>query len=281
MEKRILNWNLIAGFLAIAIVAVLALSGCSSNSSTSSSSDSSETKTKLIVGFDNSYPPYGFLADDGSYTGFDIDMAKKVCEKLGWDVEFSPIDWSAKDALLEQGQINCIWNGFTIEGREGKYAFTDPYMVNRQVILVKSDSGISDTGELAGKRVITQADSTAYDALTGDQKALSDTFASLDTIADYNNAFMQLESGAVDAVACDLSIANYQLANNSGKFTQLADPISEDENYGVGFKNDSNGKELAKEVTEAMRELAKEGYAKELCEKYAEYGMSYENWKLK
>jgi polar amino acid transport system substrate-binding protein len=208
-------------------------------------------------------------------------MARKVCEKLGWDVEFSPIDWSAKDALLEQGQINCIWNGFTIEGREGKYAFTEPYMVNRQVILVKSGSGITDTGELKGKKVITQADSTAYDALTGEQKSLADTFGSLDTIADYNNAFMQLESGAVDAVACDLSIANYQMANNSGKFVQLADPISADENYGVGFKNDDTGKELAKQVTQAMKDLDKEGYAKELCEKYASYGMSYDNWKLK
>ncbi len=276
------NIKLMAGIISIMLVACLALNGCSSNSSSSSSSsDSSSETTKLIVGFDNSYPPYGFLADDGSYTGFDIDMAKKVCEKLGWEVEFSPIDWSAKDALLDQGQINCIWNGFTIEGREGKYAFTDPYMVNRQVMIVKSDSGITDMGELAGKKVITQADSTAYDALTGDQKELSDTFASLDTIADYNNAFMQLEVGAVDAVACDLSIANYQLANNKGKFSQLADPISSDENYGVGFKNDSNGKEMAKKVTEAMRELDREGYSKELCEKYASYGMSYENWKLK
>ena len=115
---------------------------------------------------------------------------------------FEAIDWDAKDALLNQGTINCIWNGFTMEGREADYTFSKPYMHNEQVVVVKKDSGISSLDDLAGKNVMTQVDSAALDVLEGDQKDLADTFAGgkAQTIGDYNNAFMQLESGAVDAV---------------------------------------------------------------------------------
>lgn len=267
----------LAALVAVLVCALMAVSlvGCSSGSSSSSTG-----KTKLIVGFDQSYPPYGFIGDDGNYTGFDIDMAKLTAEKNGWDIELQPIDWDAKDALLDQGQINCIWNGFTIEGREGKYAFSEPYMINGQVVVVKADSSIKSLSDLAEKVVITQAESSTLELFEGDQKALADTFGRLDTISDFNNAFLQLDSGAVDAVACDLSIAQYQLTANPTKYVQLSETLS-DENYAVGFKNDENGKEMAAKVTATLKELYADGTVKQLCEKYADYGMSIENWKLK
>lgn len=267
----------LAALVAVLVCALMAVSlvGCSSGSSSSSTG-----KTKLIVGFDQSYPPYGFIGDDGEYTGFDIDMAKLTAEKNGWDIELQPIDWDAKDALLDQGQINCIWNGFTIEGREGKYAFSEPYMINGQVVVVKADSAIKSLSDLAGKVVITQAESSTLELFEGDQKTLADTFGRLDTISDFNNAFLQLDSGAVDAVACDLSIAQYQLTANPTKYVQLSETLS-DENYAVGFKNDENGKEMAAKVTATLKELYADGTVKQLCEKYADYGMSIDNWKLK
>ena len=260
------------------LIFALALVGCSADQTKSSTSSTS--RTKLIVGFDQSYPPYGFIGDDGEYTGFDLDLAKEVCEKQGWTLELKAIDWDAKDALLEQGQINCIWNGFTMEGREGKYAFSEPYMLNRQVIVVKDDSSISSFDDLKGRVVITQADSAALEVLQGDKKAVADTFARLDTISDYNNAFMQLDSGAVDAVACDMSIAFYQFVANPNKYETLDTPLS-DENYAVGFKNDEEGIKLAEEVTKSMRELYDSGKVEELCKKYEAYGLSFDNWELK
>ncbi len=278
MKTDALKTKLI-GILAVVLCGLLAFSmfGCSSKSSTTSSSNS---KTKLIVGFDQSYPPYGFIGDDGQYTGFDLDLAKEVCEMQGWDIELKAIDWDAKDALLEQGQINCIWNGFTMEGREGKYAFSEPYMLNKQVVVVKSDSNISKLDDLKSKVVITQTESAALEVLEGDQKSVADTFSRLDTISDYNNAFMQLDSGAVDAVACDLSIASYQLSANSSKYKVLDESLSS-ENYAVGFKNDSEGKDLAEKVTSSLKELYSNGKIKDLCAKYEEYGLSYDNWELK
>ena len=238
-----------------------------------------EEKTTLIVGLDNAYPPYGFVGDDGNLTGFDIDLATEVAERNGWDLELEAIDWDAKDALLNQGTINCIWNGFTMEGREGKYAFSKPYMHNEQVVVVKKDSGINKLEDLADKNVMTQADSAALDVLEGDQKALADTFAGgkAQTIGDYNNAFMQLESGAVDAVACDLSIADYQMAAKPDMFVKL-EPLST-ENYAVGFAKDGDTA-MVDAVNKTLKEMYDDGTIAQLCEKWGEYGITIDNWVL-
>ena len=276
------------GFAGSAVATLgLGLAGCgSSNTASGSAAGSAATSKakgaavtkKLVVGFDKSYPPYGFVGDDGKYTGFDLDLARAVAKKQGWKVKLEAIDWDAKDTLLNSGAINCIWNGFTKEGREKQYAFSKPYMLNEQVLVVKKDAGIKDWDDLSGKTVITQTDSAAQDVLKGDQKDLAATFATLDTIGDYNTAFMQLESGAVDAVACDLSIAQYQLAAKPDAYVQLKKPLSS-EHYAVGFKK--GDKKTAAAVNESLKELYKDGTVKELCDKYADYGLSYDNWTLK
>lgn len=276
MKKKLAA--IVAAGLAVCLSAFV-LSGCgNSGDATKSDSGSSEPSQTLTVGFDAEYPPYGYVADDGSYTGFDLDLAKRVCEIEGWEFKAEAIDWDAKDALLGSGTINCIWNGFTIEGREDDYTFSDPYMKNGQVVVVKADSGIKSLDDLKGKTVLTQKGSAALEVLQGDQKKLADTFKELQTIGDYNNAFMQLESGAVDAVACDLSIAAYQMSAKPDAFVQLDDALSM-ENYGVGFaKGDT---ETAAKVTEALKQMDANGEVEQLCEKYADQGISYSNWLLK
>ena len=271
------------GFLgagaAAAAVAAMGLAGCGGSKTEQKPADSKVSLDTLIVGFDAEYPPYGFVADDGSYTGFDLDLAQAVCEMEDWEFKAEPIDWDAKDALLGAGTINCIWNGFTIEGREDKYSFTEPYMINAQVVVTKKGAGIAALADLKDKIVLTQKGSAALEVLQGDKKDVADTFKELQTIADYNNAFMQLESGAVDAVACDLSIAAFQMAAKPDTFTQIEETLSE-EHYGVGFLLGDEGAALADKVTEDLRKLNDEGKVKELCEKYAEQGMAYENWVL-
>lgn len=268
-----------AAVCALALAACV-LAGCSSNTASSDKKDAAATssdKTTLIVGFDQSYPPYGFVGNDGNFTGFDLDLAAEVASRNGWDIQLEPIDWDAKDTLLNSGAITCIWNGFTMEGREDDYTFSEPYMLNEQVIVVKKDSGITSLSDLAGKTVVTQADSAALDVLEGDKKDVADTFKSLQTLPDYNNAFMQLESGMVDAVACDLSIAQYQIAAKPDAYQQL-DPLSS-EHYAVGFKKGDDA--LAAKVTSTLKDMYNDGTVEKLIEKYADYGMSAENWVLK
>lgn len=268
-----------AAVCALALAACM-LAGCSSNNASNDKKDAAATssdKTTLIVGFDQSYPPYGFVGNDGNFTGFDLDLAAEVASRNGWDIQLEPIDWDAKDTLLNSGAITCIWNGFTMEGREDDYTFSEPYMLNEQVIVVKKDSGITSLSDLAGKTVVTQADSAALDVLEGDKKDVADTFKSLQTLPDYNNAFMQLESGMVDAVACDLSIAQYQIAAKPDAYQQL-DPLSS-EHYAVGFKKGDDA--LAAKVTSTLKDMYNDGTVEKLIEKYADYGMSAENWVLK
>ena len=278
MKKKLITGIVV---VALACFGFAALAGCGGGQSSNQSSDkSNDSKTTLIVGFDSAYPPYGFVGDDGQYTGFDLDLAQEVANRNGWDYKAEPVDWDAKDALLGSGQINCIWNGFTIEGREDNYTFSEPYMLNEQVVVVKKNSGINSLSDLKGKTVMTQVDSAALDVLEGDQKALADTFkgGKAQTIGDYNNAFLQLNSGAVDAVACDLSIAQYQIAASPDSYVQLPDALST-EHYGVGFKKGDT--EMAGAVTKTLKEMYADGTVKTVCEKYAQYGLSYDNWLLK
>lgn len=267
-----------------ALVAALVLSACGASpaasdqgSAGSSSADAGGEITTLTVGFDQAYPPYGYVGDDGEFTGLDLELAAEVAKRNDWELKLEPIDWDAKDTLLNSGAITCIWNGFTMEGREDDYAFSDPYMLNAQVVVVRADSGIESFEDLAGKTVITQVDSAAEEVLNGDMADLTATFASLETIGDYNTAFMQLESGAVDAVACDLSIAQYQMAGKD-TYKQLDEQLST-EHYAVGFKKGDTA--LAEKVTETLKGMDEDGFVKELCDKYADDGVSYDNWLIK
>ncbi len=286
MKKKIVAITLACCMLCFGMFVLTACGGSSSSSSkansTSSSSGSSvPDNNTLVVGFDQSYPPYGYKdTTTGEFTGIDLDLAKEVCARNGWTFKAEPIDWDAKDALINQGNITCIWNGFTYEGRENDYTFSDKYMINAQVIVVKDGSAVNSLSDLAGKTVITQVDSAALEVLNGDKKSVQDTFAGgkVQTISDYNNAFMQLETGTVDAVACDLSIAQYQMAAKKGVYKQLPEQLSS-EHYAVGFKK--GNKALADQVTKTLKEMDADGTVKKLCDKYADQGINYQNWCLK
>lgn len=255
-----------------------AASTSAATSAAAAADDTSADITTLTVGFDQAYPPYGFVGNDGNFTGFDLDLAAEVCKRNNWEVKDEPIEWDAKDTLLNSGAITCIWNGFTMEGRENDYTFSAPYMLNGQVVVVKKDSGFNSLTDLAGKTVITQTDSAAQEVLEGDKANVAATFATLDTIGDYNTAFMQLESGAVDAVACDLSISQYQISAKPDAYKQLDEALST-EHYAAGFKKGSQA--LADKVTETLKAMDADGFVKQLCEKYSSYGISYDNWQLK
>ena len=209
----------------------------------------------LIVGFDQDFPPMGFVGDNGEYTGFDLDLAKEVASRLGLEYKAQPIAWDSKDMELESGNIDCIWNEFTITGREDDYTWTTPYMANKQVFVVANDSDIKSQADLAGKVVEVQADSSAEAALKENQD-LANTFGQLLTTPDYNTAFMDLEQGAVDAVAMDVIVAGYQIKQRNADFKILDDSLSEEE-YGIGFKKGNT--ELRDKVQGALEEMAADG----------------------
>ena len=218
----------------------------------------------LIVGFDQDFPPMGFMGDDGEYTGFDLELAQEVAKRLGLEYKAQPIAWDSKDMELEAGNIDCIWNGFTMTGREDDYTWSEPYMANTQVFVVAKDSGIASQADLAGKIVECQVDSSAEAALK-EVPDLTATFKQLLTTADYNSAFMDLEQGAVDAIAMDVIVAGYQIQQRNADFVILEDSLSAEE-YGVGFKKGNT--ELRDKVQATLEEMAADGTLKSISEKW-------------
>lgn len=166
-------------------------------------------------GFDLDYPPYSYLKDDGSVGGFDVEMAQAVCDYMGWKYEAVPFNWEAKDMELNAKSCDCIWSGFTKEGREDKYTWGITYSNNVQGILVASDSGIKTLADLAGKTVGVQIDTSAATMLEEDQKALADTFGELKTYETYTVAYNDLKAGAIDAIAIDMTAGTYLIQNDA------------------------------------------------------------------
>ncbi len=218
----------------------------------------------LIVGFDQDFPPMGFVGDDGEFTGFDLALAEEVANRLGLEYKPQPIAWDAKDMELESGNIDCIWNGFTITGREDDYTWSEPYMANTQVFVVANGSGIESLEDLAGKVVEVQVDSSAEAALE-EVPELTETFGQLLTTADYNTAFMDLEQGAVDAIAMDVIVAGYQIQQRDADFIILEDSLSEEE-YAVGFKK--GNEELRDKVQATLEEMAADGTLAAISEEW-------------
>ena len=225
-----------------------------------------EERTTFIVGFDAEYPPYGYMDENGEYTGFDLELAQAVCDLQGWELVKTPIDWDSKDLELNSGAIDCIWNGFTMNGREEEYTWSVPYVDNSQVIVVAEDSGIESLEDLAGKIVGVQADSAALKLLTddGEQAELGATFGTLQQFKDYNTAFSELQAGSIDASAIDIGVAQYQLKGKDGY--KILDEALNSEQYAIGFRLGDD--ELCNTVNESLKTLLEDGTFDELAEKY-------------
>ncbi len=276
--------------LLLAMVLCLSLAACGSNNDNNNANNTTDDqntpaagqedntqpsgeKQKLIVGFDAEFPPFGFIAEDGSYDGFDLAMAKELCSRLGWDFEAVAIDWDTKDAELKAGSINCIWNGFTYTGREEEYTWSDPYVENKIVLVVKADSGITSMADLAGKTVMAQAASSAVDAIEANEEFKS-SLKEVVELGDYNMGFMELAQGSVDAVAADMGVAAYQAASNEGDYVILDDAIST-EQYAIGFLKGNT--ELRDAVNAELLKMAEDGTMTSIGENYVDQGLVLES----
>ena len=280
--------------LALCMAAVLAmgclLTGCgSSDTGAKSTTESAAASTEAVgtetagteaagtemagngktftVGFDASFPPYGYQ-ENGEYVGFDLDLAQGVCDRNGWELVKTPIDWDAKNIELNGGSIDCIWNGFTMNGREDDYTWTPAYINNTQVFAVNKNSGIKKAAVLAGKNVLVQADSSALAALQDEEntdiKALADSFGSLTQVPDYESALMELEAGSADAVAMDEGVALTKQAQNDN--IVILDDVISQEQYGIAFKKGND--ELRDQVWSTLLEMEKDGTVDKIAAKY-------------
>lgn len=265
MKKRTL------ALFGVMVLAIGMLAGCGEKEAAGNAQN--EEDNTFVVGFDASFPPYGYRDDNGEYVGFDLDLAAEVCERNDWELVKQPIDWDARDFELSSGAIDCIWNGFTINGREELYTWSEPYVDNSQVFAVAAGNGIESKADLAGKVVAVQKESSALAALNDEEKPenilLRDSFEELIEYADYNTAFMDLEQGAVDAVAIDIGVAQYQIeSREEGAFLMLEgdENMLATEQYGIGFF--LGNEELRDKVQKTIDEMVKDGTFMKIAEQW-------------
>ena len=259
---------------AIALALVMGFStllgGCSSSDSSSSSKDDSlqyvMDKGELIVGLDDSFPPMGYRDKDNKIVGFDVDLAKETCKRMGIKAKFQPVSWESKEQELSSKNIDCIWNGFGITPeREKVLTFTEPYMSNPQIFVVLADSGIKTEADLKGKVVAAQSGSTAYATIDKDTK-LKDSFKEFVGVEDNVKALMDLGVGGSDAVAMDTVVARYYMTKDPGKYSIIEDTTILDEEMGVGFRKGDNA--LCKKVEDTLKEMQKDGTLAKISKKW-------------
>ncbi len=248
-------------FLSVLLVVAMALSivACGGKS---------ETGKKFIMGIDPEYPPFSYLGDDGEYTGFDVDVCRAVCEKLGWELEIFGVNWDEKLIQLDANECDCVWAGMTIldSMKEAGYVLSAPYFDNTQVLLVKEGSGITTSADLAGKRVAVQLGTSGDELLQNDLADLAATFGELVTCDSFLKCFTELGGGAVDAVFVDYPVAANYVAENAGYV--ILDEELGGEQYGIAFR--SGDEALCKQVEDAVAELVKDGTYAKLAAKYPE-----------
>lgn len=258
MKKRTL-------LASVALTAILAACGKNEPAATNTAAaPAPAAATKLVVGLDDNFPPMGFRDEKNELVGFDIDMAREVAKRANIEVEFKPIDWNAKEAELLGKRVDALWNGLTIlEERKEKILFSDPYMVNKQIIIVKADSPIKTKADMAGKVVGAQEGSSAVTAMAKD-KELSDQFKETKLFGDNITALMDLEAGRLDVVV-DEVVGRFLVNKKPDNYVVLAEDFGT-EDYGVGFRKDDEA--TRNKVNDVLTEMKKDGKAAEIAQKW-------------
>ncbi len=254
-----------AVLLVCLMAASLAFASGKKDSGVDNSLEDLKARGVFVLGLDDAFPPLGFRDDSNDIVGYDIDLAAELCRRLGVELKCQPIDWAAKEQELNTGNIDCIWNGFTMTPeREAALSFTKPYLDNAQVVIVRRDAGISSLADLAGKKIGLQAGSSAADAVT----ANPEFEASLDEVVEFKDnltALMDLEIGGVDGVVMDMVVGNYSIMTTGKDFMVLSENLSS-EQYGIGFRK--GDVKLRDEVQRILEEMASDGTVASISAKW-------------
>lgn len=245
---------LILAIIIIAIVAVV----FATKTKTKETGDSLSrilNKNTFILGLDDSFPPMGYRNENNEIVGFDIEVAKEVCKRLGVQLVIQPISWNAKEQELNSYNIDCIWNGMSInEKRKEVMSLSDSYMTNRMIFVVKNESNIQKLEDLTGKNIGVQSGSSAEETLEA-SKVYSQANQII-SYADNITAFMDMETNQTEAVFVDEVLANYYIASNNKNY-RILDEALDEEQYAIGFRKQDT--ELCNKVNEILKEMKIDG----------------------
>ncbi len=224
-------------------------------------------KGTIVMGVDDTFAPMGFRDNNGNLVGFDVDLANELSKELGKKIDIQPIDWSMKETELNSGNIDLIWNGYSVtKAREEKVNFSDVYLENKQII-VTLDENIKSKADLKDKKVAVQNGSSTLDAINKEPEVVQGFSGGEPVLFDTNNeAFLDLESGRSDAVVADEVLAKYYIRQkNSDKYRVLDDNFGE-EVYAIGMRK--GDKQLLEDINKGLSSLRENGKYDEIYDKW-------------
>lgn len=248
--------------LLIISLILITMVACTTKSKEDNSLSYIQDKGVMVVGY-TEYPPLGFK-ENGLVTGFDIDIAREVANRLGVNAEFVYIDWDSKEFELNSKNIDMIWNGFTItKEREKEVRFSKPYFDNRIVILSKASDAVNTIADLSGKKVGVELASSGQIALEK-----NDIFNKLDEMVKYTTiteAILDLRAGGIDAIVADEIFARYATSKDTQQYV-IGSEVFASENYGIGFRLEDVA--LQEKIDEILDDMAKDGSALIISKKW-------------
>ena len=249
--------------IAIALALMLTLT-CFTACDAKSDSDMAyvQKNGKIVVGITD-YAPMDYKDENGEWTGFDAEFARLFAEELGVDCEFFVIpNWGTKFMELETKQIDAVWNGMTItEEAETNSSVSDPYVINAQVVVMKSDAiaNYADAAALAGLNIAVESGSA------GESCANEIEGANVIPLQNQEAALMEVAAGTSDACVIDITMAN-AMTGEGTNYADLSYKLSlSEELYGVSFRKDSD---LTAAFNEFMAGLKADGTLEALAAKY-------------
>lgn len=250
------------------------LSGCGNSSKSASSQPSSwqtiKKNKKVVIGLDDSFVPMGFRQKNGQLSGYDIDLAKAVFKQYGVKVDFQTIDWSMNVTELRNQTIDLIWNGLTItDERKKALTFSEPYLVNQQVLVVKKSSGITSVKEMTGKDLGAQSGSSGAQDIDDHPSILKDRIKNNSPVLydSFNNAFIDLNANRIQGLLIDSVYANYYIQHmaNSKDYRVITSGMP-NEQFAVGIKKGNY--EVKNKIDSAINRLRKNGELKRINQKW-------------
>ena len=228
-----------------------------------------ETETEelpvLVIGSDD-YEPYFYLDENGAYAGIDVEIATAACERLGWTASFQKINWQEKDALLERGDVDCLWGSFSMNGREDRYRWAGPYMYSRQVVIVQASSDIYGLGDLNDKRISVQISTKPEELFLKHQVPGVEQVDSVYCFADTVDVFAALDKSYVDACAGHETAYLTFIAGRAGEYRVLEPGLLRAGLGAAFYKDDGSGR--AEALNEMLHELVADGTVAAILESY-------------
>ena len=261
--KKVLS-AVLAVIMAFSVVGLFA--ACSKDASTDSDLAYVQDKGNLVIGI-TLFAPMDYYDENNELTGFEVEFGKAVCEKLGVEPVFQEINWEAKESELNAKNIDCIWNGFTInDERLATMSISDPYMANKQVLITKEENAdkYATAGSLAGKTLVAEKESAGEDVATTDSFFEGANYTAVDSMA---KAIMEVKSGTADAAVIDYvtGIGSIGEGTDYSDIVMVESASFADEQYGIAFRK---GSDITAEVNKAIDELIADGTLQKIAEKY-------------